>query len=116
MLAVFALLPPARDATVTLHSVIPVPAKVYAVPGSSYTLMCNASVNAEPESAIAEVSGIIVWREGGRRVGSDADGRVQLNNFDSSQAGDYICTVTLQFRDNMPMEISARVRVELASE
>ena len=113
------MLPPA--AMVSIDNVIPIPAQLFAVVGANYTLKCRVDLDVQPPCDIL-TEPTIVWRKGGELVENNNKTRVlstgilEIYNFDRSLNGDYRCSVTVKFMNQMPMEDHAVVKVELASE
>lgn len=122
MLASGMLLLAELKAIVTIHSVVPDPEQLFAVPGSNHTLRCNVSLNVSHKGIEKDARVIVAWRKLGMNIKNStkrrvlSDGSIKLYNFDRTLVGDYHCTVTLQFMNQEPMEDHAVVQVELASE
>ena len=106
----------------TIHSVVPHPKQVFAVPGSNHTLRCNVSLDVTRREILNDTRVTIVWRILGMEIQNTTkrrvlnDGIIKLYNFDKSLVGHYHCTATLEFMNQQPMEEQAVVMVELASE
>ena len=113
------MLPPA--AMVYIDNVIPIPAQLFAVVGANYTLKCRVDLDVQPPCD-NHAEAIIVWRKGGEQVENNNKTRVlstgilEIYNFDRSLNGDYHCSVTVEFMNQVPMHDHAVVKVELASE
>ena len=113
------MLPPA--AVVSIDNVIPIPAQLFAVVGANYTLKCRVDLDVQPPCD-NHAEAIIVWRKGGEQVENNNKTRVlstgilEIYNFDRSLNGDYRCSVTVEFMNQVPMHDHAVVKVELASE
>ena len=122
MLASGMLLLAVMNAMVAILGVDPVPAQLFAVVRSNYTVECKVRVVAKPPRAIDNTENKIVWRKGGEQVRNNSktevfeNGGLALYNFDSTLVGDYRCSVTLEYSGEAVDEEDAVVKVELASE